>query len=195
MWRKPRLGVAREQLDRRRTKEADVVPLYITGPGPSLGLWEAHGPHGESAEIVASALGRQSFRPGAVVMAASFSGQGGKVVFSHAPPGQMGTAEFAFPPLIGARMDAVGLVRADPSILTAGGAAQSVVFTGFGLNQNPLDLFRAVLYNATTRVWDTDSLITLGAVTWVSSTQVTIPVTVSSTAPDGYEISIEVVRA
>ena len=59
-------------------------------------------------------------------------------------------------------------MEADPNTLPAGSVATSVTFTGYGLNEDPLDTYRAVVYNETTKVWDDDPLITLGEVTWVS---------------------------
>lgn len=193
--RKPRLGIARQQLDVRRKNEADLRPSVITRPGPGFGLYVVHDTHSTEERIVSAGSITRSLRPGEVVMVGSHSGQGGEVIVSAAPVGQRGTAEFAFPGLVGAQRDLVGVSEADPDTLDAGTTAEPVTFKGFGFLEDPVDTFRPVLYNATTKVWDTDTLITLGAVTWVSFTEVSIPVSVSATCPEGHEIRLEVTRS
>lgn len=196
MWRKPPSGTVREQLDKRQKREADLRPAHVVRPGPGFGSYVVHDTHDPSREriVSAGALGR-SFRPGEVVMVGSNTGLGGEVIVSAAPHGKRGAAQFAFGSVTGVERDTVGITKADPNTLPAGAIATPVTFTGFGFRETPLDTFRAVRpYDAATQTYPTDPLITLGTPTWTSVTEVEIPVTVSGTAPAGYEIRLEVTR-
>lgn len=197
MERKPKRGTAREQLDRRRFRESDIRPAVIKRPGPGYGSWVVHDTHTQDERIVSAGSITASHRPGAIVTVGSEeAGRGSQVILSSAPQRQRGTAEFSFPPLTGAEKDALGVVSADPETLAAGVVESVVTLTGYGFREDPLDTFRAVRpFNATTKTYDTDPLITLGDPVWVSVTEVTIPVSVDSTAPAGYEIRFEVERS
>lgn len=195
-WRKPRTGTAREQLDKRQQREADLRPAHVVGPGPGPGTWTIHDTHDSSRErfVSAGVIGR-SLRPGEVVMIGSHTGNREEFVASTAPHGKRGAAQFGFSNPIGLQRDTVGVTAADPNTIEAGAEEIDTTFTGFGFREDPLDNFRPVVYNETTKTWDDDPYVTLGAVTWVSVSEVTIPVSVISTAPAGYEIRLEVLRA
>lgn len=193
--RKPRLGAPKQQLDDRRRNEADVRPKIIMQPGPGFGLYTVHDTFTGDESIVSAGATSRSLAPNETVMVGSHSGSGGEVILSAAPVGRLGTAQFSFPSPVGLRLDTVGITSADPNTLPQGTVAEVVTFTGFGFNEDPVDVFRPVVYNPITKVWDDDPLITLGAVTWTSATEVDIPVSVSATAPVGYEIKLEVTRA
>ena len=197
MWRKPALQTIKAQLDYRANIERDLRPYRIVQPGPGGGFYQAHDLHDATAVRIVSegSIGR-SLRPGEVVIAGAANvGRGGEVILSAAPTGMRGTAEFQFPALVGAETDGVNFVSADPPILYASAFELVTRFTGYGLRQNPVDLVRAWVYNTTTKTRDDDPLVTLGAVTWINSTTVDIPVSVSALAPAGYRINYEVVRA
>ena len=63
MWRKPRRGIAREQLDRRRFSEADIRPAHVVRPGPGFGLWVVHDTHDNQELIVSAGSVARSLRP------------------------------------------------------------------------------------------------------------------------------------
>ena len=193
--RKEGLNTLRGQLDERARRERDILAEIVVGPVDN-GFWEVHGPYSEETRIVAPGQGRQSYRPGEVVLTGMMGTQNdARSIISHAPAGRQGAAEWSFPVSKGAARDTYGIVRADPDELEAGTVAEVVTLYGFGFLESPVDTFEAVVYDADAAAWVTDPLVTIGAATWVKFTEVQVPITVSFSAPAGYAISIEVTRS
>ena len=183
----------RTALDRRREREADITfdMLYVQPLG-QRGLHLVHPIHGDDGEtiIVGTAMGEMTFKPGSVVIVGSNSGKAGKVILGLPPPGRRGASQWGvFSPADG-EVDAVGIISADPATVTAGESDVVVTLTGYGFRETPVDTFTAVVYDEDTRTWTADPLVTIHDATFATTTEVTIQVDVSASAPNNKKIHV-----
>lgn len=139
-----------------------------------------------------SAQGLETYTAGQRVLVAVT--QSGPSIIGNPSGGERGLANRDFTTR-SAELDALGINAANPDELQPGDSAVAVELSGFGFKQSPLDLLTPVKYNESTLQWETDPLITLGASTWNSATQLTVPFSVASSTPTGYLISVQIERA
>jgi hypothetical protein len=177
-------------LDDRRDGESDVQPRRYVRARGRTGFHVVKRECNEEEIVV---TGSRAFAPGTQVNTARHSGRPGEAIITEPPPGRAGVS--AFPINIVVReIDVLEIVSADPSIVDAG-FNDTVVLTGIGFSESPLDTFTPVQFNTLTAEWEADPLVSAGAPTWVDAQTVILPLTVLSSAPEGYQISIDPRRA
>lgn len=183
-------GVVRRSLDRRRDAESDVQPRTYLRPVGRTGLHVVRLECNEE-EIVVS--GARAFKPGTTVQTGRYSGRPGEVILTEPPPGRRGAS--AFPrDVVRREIDAFGIVSADPDELEAG-ATTAVTLTGFGFRQSPVDTFRAVVFDLSAAAWIADPLVTVDSAVWTDAETVEVSLTVDASAPEGYQVALEVERS
>lgn len=188
--RRTAAGMVTRSLDKRRDGESDVQPRIYLRPLGRSGLHVVRLECNEE-EIIVS--GSRSFAPGTQVFTGRYSGRTGETILTEPPPGRRGAS--AFPLQVVSRdLDALGIVSADPEEVEAG-ATEAVTVTGFGFLEDPVDTFRAVVFDEATATWTDDPLVTVDSATWTDAETVELSITVDSSAPEDYPISLEVVRS
>lgn len=176
-------------LNFRRRREADVrFVIYVRPSGRDHHI--VRSPNSATEKRVTALEPGITYKPGTTVPVASHTGHAEEVMLGRAP--LEGTAEFAteqtgVPLAVG-----FGLSGAIPTIVILG--AQLVQMIGFGFRASPPDKFRAVVWNATTNVWDSDPDVTITLPVFVTSTRVDAIVTVAAGVPTGRTIDVEVLR-
>jgi len=116
----------------------------------------------------------------------------GATIIGHPPPGELAISERPTAQRTDTH-DAIMIERIDPVELPAG-ATTSVTVYGLGFASSPVDVFEAVVFNEATLTDDADTFVTAGVAVYVSATSVTLPLTVTSSAPIGHSISLKVTR-
>lgn len=177
-------------LDYRRDDESDVQPrTYVRAVGNTGGHIVKRVCNDEEIYV----RGSRSFAPGTQVNTVRHSGRPGETISTDPPPGRVGVS--AYPVNVVVReLDVLDIVSADPNIVDAG-FDDTVTLTGIGFRESPLDTFTPVRFNIATAEWEADPLASAGAPTWVDAQTVQLPLTVLSSAPEGYQISIDPRRA
>ena len=134
----------------------------------------------------------RTFAPGSVVPTGSNAGRPGEFILMEPPPGRRGGAAFGtlFPQP--GDFDALAIISADPSTVAAGATDTVVTLTGTGFTAT--DTVRAVVWDETTAAYIVDPLVTVDSFTYTSATEATVEVDVSSSAPVGYPINVEIRR-
>lgn len=193
MRRRGLVRIVRASNEQRRYDQADNrFQLYLrpNGRGSAVVRDECN----EEEQIVAAPA--QTFAPGTSVLVGSNAGQrsAGAAILSPPPPGRSGGGAFAQEYPTPGELDAVAAPEANPAVLAAGVSGQVVIVTGYGFRESPLDIFEAVVWNATARRWDLDPEVTVTGVTWTSSAQVEITFAATAAAA-GRLVNLSVRRA
>src|SRR6185436_1408778 len=167
--------VITENLDARRIREADVTDRRYVFPHGDRGLHDVE-LECNGAVVTVSGPGR-TFAPGSQVRGGSHTGFPGWAIFVDAPPGKRGGSEFALEFPQPGVVDAIAVVSADPFEVAPG--TQVVRLTGYGFLEDPVDIFEAVLGVDDDGERELDPEVTIGEATWISDTEVDVPVTVA----------------
>lgn len=198
MRRRTPLKAIAGAMDRRRVREADInLRVYMCPNGPG----EAKVRDLCNDEVKYVSAPGATFAPGSIVMTGAASSVGyagagaGESIISPPPPGRRGGARFIQVYPIAGIFDVVGITGASPSSLDQGTSNNAVTLSGFGFRQTPVDTVDAVVWSESSGDWIADSLITVHDVTWSSSTQLSIQIDVSASAPPGYPINLRVQRS
>lgn len=182
----------RDSLDRRRDSESDI--LYATYVRPRGRAEHVVLPPGSGVErIVGSAIGRVTFKPGAIVPLGRMSGEAKEFVIGKPPPGRSGASGFPISAPQPGHIDVARITSADPEGVETGEVDQLVTLTGFGFAAG--DVMVAVV---STIDLTPDPYATIHDTTFISATEATIEVDVSADAPTTagrYRIAIAIYRA
>lgn len=188
MARQQRADYARSGIG---ASDAGIITATYVGPNGE-GRHFVQSPNDPSAVVeIPSNGGLDGFRPGqGVLVAMSVSGW---TIIGNPVSGEL-SKDTSTPLVATGIVDLYGISTAAPSELEPGDS-DPVTLTGFGFNETPVDTFTAVIWNSTSQSYDVDPEVTLSGVTWVSATEVTLTVTVSSSASPGRWINIQVERS
>lgn len=135
-------------------------------------------PSDKDARIVAARnTGAGSFGRGQKVTVAMT--RSGVVIVGEPPAGDRGLSE---------RPRTSAVIVGDPVQISEAfpasgppGFSETVIFRGIGFRESPVDIVEAFTFNEATPpagAWETDPLVTVGVVTWVSSEEISATVTV-----------------
>lgn len=188
------LARARNAEMERFAAGADVSGIfnarYVGPDGEDRHLVESLKDPGTTISIPSNG-GVQGFAPGQGVLVGH--GRAGWTIIGNPLSGEMSKQSSATVSQSGT-VDLFGIDSASPNFLQPGDSAVDVTLSGFGFNESPVDVFTPVIWNSTTLQWDLDSDVTLGSVTWVSANEVSIPVTVASSASPNRFINLRMER-
>ena len=182
-----------DRLDRRRVAEADLHYARYVRPLGARGLHVVRSECSQLERVIGSTLSGQTFAPGTIVPIGSSSGTPGQSIIGGPPPGRRGASGFPSSSRSGT-LDLIVVTSISPSEWEQGDSG-TLTINGGGFRQSPPDTFLAVTYDDATESVIADPFVTLTSPTWVSSTEVTVTITISSTAPIGHPIGIRVTRA
>lgn len=166
----------RESQDRRREAEADITIQPYQYPHGDRGLHVVELDCNDQP-IVVSGPGK-TWPPGAQVMVGSHSGELDRAIIGPEPVGRRGGASFALEFPQPATVESFGVESASPFLVPVG--TQIVTLTGRGFSEDPVDIFEAVVFVevGSGGGWQLDPYVSIGAATWISATEVEVPVTV-----------------
>ena len=197
--RRPERDAAAEVFRQRRAdRERRTAGAIGTG---EIQSWRYRKPLGKGEHLVehptdpsrtlrvASAQGAEAFNPGQrVLMGVTMSGAS---ILGNPPGGDKGAANTPVSRATGS-IDIFGITSASPSLVPQGQTA-ATTFKGFGFLSG--DVLTAVVYNADSGLWETDTDITIANFTFVDSETATADITAASSLPVGYLISYRLERA
>lgn len=179
-------------LDQRRVREADIEYGISVRPEGSTGLHVVRDEHDDTERVVGSSLSGQTFKPGAVVPLGSHTGFPGQFIIGAPPPGRRGASGFAIDAPTPGDLEVLSVVSAEPSTVESGASSAAVTVTGMGFRAG--DIFEAVVFDNNTGEWSVDPLVTVDSSTVTTTETADLTISVSSSAPEDYLISIQARR-
>lgn len=190
MSRRGLIPSIRKAFSTKRDDWADNKFRQYVQPWGARGLHVVQNQCNSERKIVSGPA--RTFAPGAVVPTGSNAGRPGEFILMEPPPGRRGGAAFGtlFPSP--GDFDVLAITSADPSTIAAGSTNTVVTLTGTGFKST--DSVRAVVWDESTAAYIADTLVTADTFTYISSTSATVQIDVSSSAPVGYPINLEIRR-
>lgn len=180
-------GQITSSLNDRRNYESDVQPRPYVRP---IGRSGFHLVRHECNDELVTVSGSRAFAPSTQVQTARFSGRPGEAIITEPVPDRAGISAFPVNRVI-RELDILRILSADPSVVEPGFVG-TVTLTGIGFRESPIDTFTAVAFNPATGLYDLlDPLAEVASPVWISSEIAEISLSVLSSAPKGYTISID----
>lgn len=146
----------------------------------------------------ATGQGSISYPPNMSVNYGAIQGSFQRSILSLPPPGRRGASAYPVATLGGGALDALALRQAVPSTVPRGVTGYAIELRGAGFLESPIDAVSVIIYNPITGAKEPDPYVEIDSVTFISTEQLDITLSVSEDTPSvigGYKPIFRIKRS